>query len=412
MRLNKYGSAFRVSIIYLIFSALWIFLTDIILLRFIDDVEVYRSFSTLKGLFFIIASALIIYFLVNREVRIIQKARISIEQLKSYDTLTNVHNRSSFNEKVKSLLLSEQETSVILSDINGLKLINEMYSSQEGDNALLNYANIIKAVVDDDAFIARIGGDEFCVLMDGCNNDRLLSYVNEIKKRINEERIFDLPLTAAIGYACTRQNGNIHETLSVAEDRMLKNKLILQESASNSIVKSLETALFERSDETEQHANRMADLCVKLAQKLELSHNDINDLRLFAILHDIGKIGIEDKILKKPGPLTDIEYNRMKQHPSIGYKIASNVEALESISYYILTHHEWWDGNGYPKGLKGKDIPLLSRILSIVDAWDAMTNNRVYRTAMSKEDAIDELKRFKGTQFDPDLTKEFLKLVE
>ncbi|MEC9485622.1 MAG: diguanylate cyclase [Candidatus Izemoplasma sp.] len=349
--------------------------------------------------------------MVHKEVQKINNAQLNIKQLREYDTLTNVHNRSSYNEKVKELSMTGETVSIILSDINGLKLINEMYSSYEGDNTLINYANMLRDIVEDDAFIARIGGDEFCLFINGYNEDRLVNYVQEIKTKIIKERIFDLPLTVAIGYASTEETTNIHEALSIAEDRMLNNKLILQESASSSIVKSLKTALFERSDETEQHANRIADLCVQLGQRIGLSHNELNDLKLFAILHDVGKIGIEDKILKKPSRLNESEYKRMKQHPSIGYKIASNVEALEGISYYILTHHEWWDGNGYPKGLKDEEIPLLSRILSIVDAWDAMTNDRIYRNAMSKENAIQELIDYKGTQFGPMLIEEFLNIV-
>ncbi|MCF7925653.1 MAG: diguanylate cyclase [Candidatus Izimaplasma sp.] len=411
MIFNRYGSAFKVAIIYMIFSAAWILITDYMLLLSIDDTVSYQAYSTIKGLIFIITSSAIIYYLVNREVNIIKQAEMNITKLERFDRLTNLYNRHSFDEKLTQLAQEHKSVSVILSDINGLKLINEMYSSQEGDKTLISFSKLLKRVLPDNAFIARIGGDEYCSIIESCTKNDMVMWVETITHDISEKMQYDIPLTVAIGYAKTNDSAEIFNTLSIAEDRMMKNKLVLTESASNSVVQSLKTALFERSDETEQHANRMAEMAIKFGHKLNLSHNDINDLKLLAYLHDIGKIGIEDSILKKPAKLTKLEYNRMKQHPSIGFKIANNVEALESIAYYILTHHEWWDGNGYPKELYREDIPLISRILSIVDAWDAMTNDRVYRKAMSIDDAIKELKDNKGTQFEPKLVVVFLTLI-
>jgi len=128
------------------------------------------------------------------------------------------------------------------------------------------------------------------------------------------------------------------------------------------------------------------------------------------MLHDIGKVGIDDSILKKPGRLTDREWAIMKKHTEIGYRIAMSSPELEKIAEYILTHHERWDGKGYPYGLKGEEIPLLSRILAIADSYDAMTEDRVYRKAMSHEEAIEEIKRNAGTQFDPFIAELFLQI--
>jgi len=129
------------------------------------------------------------------------------------------------------------------------------------------------------------------------------------------------------------------------------------------------------------------------------------------MLHDIGKIGIDDKILNKPGKLTEEEWAIMKRHPEIGYRIARASHKLARIADYILTHHERWDGAGYPKGLKGEDIPLLSRILAVADAYDAMTEDRVYRKAMSKEQAVEEIRRNAGTQFDPLIANIFIETI-
>jgi len=134
----------------------------------------------------------------------------------------------------------------------------------------------------------------------------------------------------------------------------------------------------------------------------------MDELALLAVLHDIGKVGIKESVLQKPGPLTAEEWEEMKKHPEIGYRIAQNTPELATVAEYILSHHERWDGRGYPRGLKGEEIPLICRILAVADAYDAMTNDRTYRKAMSREKAIDEIRRNAGTHFDPQVADIFL----
>ena len=162
---------------------------------------------------------------------------------------------------------------------------------------------------------------------------------------------------------------------------------------------------------TEGHGDRMQELSGRMAEAMGMSRNEIEAMRLFAQFHDIGKVGIPDRILFNHGRLTEEEKREMKRHAEIGYRIAMSSPELSHISDWILNHHEWWDGNGYPFQLKGEDIPLQSRILSIVDAYDAMTNNRPYRNSLSKEEALMEIIRFKGTQFDPALVDTFVLTV-
>ncbi len=412
MKKIPYASAIRVSLIYLVFSTLWIVFSDYLLVLIFDDVNQYRNFSTYKGLFFIVVSALIIYYLVRSEVIYIKSMYEKMEVLENYDTLTHAYNRKKFNAEIERIEEEKQNVSIIMSDINGLRLVNELYSSQEGDKALQAYTKILRDALPKNSHIARIGGDEFCCILYDCNYDELVKHVQRIEKRVTDFKVFDIDCSVAIGYSNTcSEIQNVHEALFQAEDRLLKNKLLLKESASNSIITTLKTTLFERSDETELHAARLKTYCSKIGEALKMRHNEIDELNLLAILHDIGKIGIEDKILKKPGRLTPTEFNKMKQHPVIGYKIASSVPQLEAISYFILTHHERYDGTGYPKGIKGKDIPLASRILAVVDAYDAMTNDRVYRKAMPQSEAIKELEVNKGSQFDPDIVEIFLDLL-
>jgi HD-GYP domain-containing protein (c-di-GMP phosphodiesterase class II) len=143
-----------------------------------------------------------------------------------------------------------------------------------------------------------------------------------------------------------------------------------------------------------------------------LTQLQLDLLSLFASLHDIGKVGISDQILKKPGPLTIEEWDEMKKHPEIGYRICLSSPELTAISEFVLSHHERWDGTGYPRGLKHDEIPILSRILAIVDAYDSMTNDRIYRKALSKQAALEEIKDKAGTQFDPVIADAFIIMME
>lgn len=167
-------------------------------------------------------------------------------------------------------------------------------------------------------------------------------------------------------------------------------------------------ALEARDFITEGHADRLKHLAGTLGRAMGLSEAILANVRLLAQFHDIGKVGIPDRILFKPGPLTPEERREMQRHSEIGHRIALSSPVLAPIADLILKHHEWWDGNGYPLKLKGKDIPLECRILAIVDAYDAMTSDRPYRKAMPRDEALRELFRCAGTQFDPYLVQKFI----
>jgi len=182
---------------------------------------------------------------------------------------------------------------------------------------------------------------------------------------------------------------------------MFKRKLLDRKSSHSDILAAILASLFAKSEETEEHAQRLYELSKKIGNHFHLNSRDLDLLQLFTLLHDVGKIGIDDSVLKKPGKLTDKEWIEMKKHPEIGYKIAISSPELEPIADLIYTHHEHFNGKGYPQGLKGEEIPLLSRILSVADAFDAITHDRVYRKAASIEEAISEINKYSGTQFDP-----------
>jgi HD-GYP domain-containing protein (c-di-GMP phosphodiesterase class II) len=170
--------------------------------------------------------------------------------------------------------------------------------------------------------------------------------------------------------------------------------------------------LYAKSQETEDHGQRLGRYCQMIGKRLGLGQKCLSELYLVSKLHDIGKIGIDDSILNKPDKLTAEEWEKMRKHPEIGHRIAMATPQLQHIAKYILYHHERWDGKGYPRELKGEDIPIVSRILAVADAFDAMTEDRVYRKALPREIALAEIKRNAGTQFDPEIAKIFIDLMK
>ena len=197
-----------------------------------------------------------------------------------------------------------------------------------------------------------------------------------------------------------------------ADDAMYRQKLSHEQSNRSALVQSMMSMLEARDYITEGHSQRLQNMCAQLGEASGLSNLRLDDLRLLAKFHDIGKIGIPDQVLFKAGPLTDEEWIQMRRHSEIGNRIARHIPDLSAIAGLILHHHERWDGKGYPLGLAGSDIPLESRILSLADAYDAMTNDRPYRKALSHETAIAEIRKNRGIMFDPTLTDLFLKLYQ
>jgi HD-GYP domain-containing protein (c-di-GMP phosphodiesterase class II) len=192
---------------------------------------------------------------------------------------------------------------------------------------------------------------------------------------------------------------------------MYRQKLLMNKSHRSTVIDTMLATLDEKSMETEQHAQRLKNYSLALGRELCLSTRELDELELFAILHDIGKIGIDRDILYEPGVLSREQWREIKKHPEIGYRIASNTPELSRVAEYILHHHERWDGKGYPHGLRGEEIPLLCRILALADAFDAMTNDRPYRAAMTSQEALAEIRQNAGSQFDPFLADLFIKMI-
>lgn len=350
---------------------------------------------------------------INKMLTEIERRNTELLNFSYNDKLTGLRNRAYIDKCFDELDSKDEDNySIIMGDVNGLKLVNDTYGHRHGDKLIFSMADIIKGVCEEDDIIGRWGGDEFIVIVKNKGSVYNENLIHNIRNRCREIRDFGFAVSIALGIADNKELKSADTVMNTAEQRMYRCKLIEVNSSRNATIKSLEKTLYEKHSETEQHTQRVKYLSTKLGEKINLSEDKLNELELLGILHDIGKIGIPEHILMKQGKLTNEEWETMKRHTEIGYRIAKATPGVEHVANEILCHHERYNGTGYPRGLKGEEIPILSRIINIVDSFDVMTHKRVYKDAYSLNYAIDELKRCSGTQFDPKLTEEFIKLID
>jgi len=343
-------------------------------------------------------------------------SRIDTEREMAYmslhDRLTDLYNRVFFEEELKRLEDSRfYPISIISADVDGLKLINDTMGHSKGDDILRTFAAVLKSSMRKTDVIARFGGDEFAAILPIAATETAEKIIVRIRDAVNSYNLSGEGPLLSVSLGVATSNGPqepLIETLKFADDLMYRDKLYRSSSVRSQMVNTLLVTLAEKDQIASGHAARLQDLCMKLGNRIGLSPRQLVDLALFAQVHDLGKVGIPDKILFKPAKLSEDEWEIMKLHPEKGYRIAVSSPDLSSVADLILRHHERWDGKGYPLGLQREEIPIECRILAVVDAYDAMTNERPYSRARNHGEALEELKRCAGTQFDPEVVNEFL----
>lgn len=336
-----------------------------------------------------------------------------IEYLSYHDQLTGLYNRRYFEEELERLDVQRNlPLCIIMADVNGLKLINDSFGHQAGDELLVKVGEVLKKACRADEIISRIGGDEFVILIPNMEDDQAEDLIRRIITISEEETVAFVNLSVSFGWEMKRNaDEDIHEIFNRAEDYMYKKKLFEGPSMRGKTIGAIINTLHEKNKREEQHSQRVSCLARELAVVMNLPERDIEEIHSAGLLHDIGKIAIHEYLLNKPGKLTEEEFDEVRRHPEIGYRILSSVNDMAEMADYVLSHHERWDGKGYPRGLVGEAIPLQSRMIAIADAFDAMTSERSYRASMTEEDAAAELLKHAGTQFDPALVRCFIEGV-
>lgn len=342
-----------------------------------------------------------------------KKAEEKLIYLSYHDHLTGLYNRRFFEEELQRFNTEiNLPITIILCDINGLKLINDSMGHHVGDDLLIKAAAVFRKVRRSKDCIARIGGDEFALLLPNTDMPEAIQMIEHIKQLASMEKIGGIDLSISFGYK-TKHNKNekITDTLANAENHMYKQKIYDSKSMRSNTINLIMNTLFEKSKREMMHSKRVSELCEAIAVRMNLHKDDVNQIRIAGLMHDIGKIGIDEQILNCPGKLSDAEWEEMKKHPEGSWRILSSVEEFSELAIFVLHHHERWAGGGYPNGIQGEEIPIESRIISVADAYDAMTCDRTYRKALNEEAAKNEILKYSGTQFDPAIVNIFIEQV-
>lgn len=345
-----------------------------------------------------------------------KRADAMLRHVSTHDPLTGLYNRAFLEyEFHRRRELLPVPCLLISCDIDGLKMTNETLGHEAGDQRLIVTGVLLSELMAGGDIVARVGGDEFALFRAGAGQaqaERLCRQLRLSMESYNEMNR-DLFLSLSIGYAvATERPVELNSLFRDADNLVRREKLLRSQSTRSGIVQTMMTLLEARDFITEGHAERLENLVSGMAEWLGMPPSRMDDMKLFAKFHDIGKVGISDLILFKPGPLNEVERQEMTRHSEIGYRIALSSVDLMHVAEWILRHHEWWDGSGYPLGLAGTDIPIECRILSIADAFDAMTSDRPYRKALPATVAMGELNKNAGKQFDPDLIAPFEALLK
>ncbi len=327
-----------------------------------------------------------------------------------HDPLTKLPNRRFLEEEI-SRLEEEQvmPVSVIMADVNALKMTNDAFGHERGDALLINAAKVLKAACRRGDVVGRWGGDEFLILLVGANERGAEMAAQRIREMVRDSPLGDIPMSIALGWGTRSNPGQgILSAMKEAEEMMYRHKLIDGRDQRQMLLDRILSALSSRCHEDEDHRNRLKKICLAVGSAMNLSPREMEDLSLLTYYHDIGMIGIPPEVLRAEGPLTENQMEDIRRHPEVGYMIAQNVKEIVSVADLILLHHERYDGSGYPRGLKGDQIPIQCRIFALADAYEAMTSGRPYRRPLSHREALEEIASLKGIVFDPQVVEAFV----
>lgn len=360
-----------------------------------------------------------VIFLIIFDVTEKENAMKEIKTLAYNDHLTGLYNRRYLEEAFAKMNKAENfPIALILGDINGLKMVNDNYGMAIGDQLIIESVKLMRGIIPKECIMARIGGDEFMFIIPKADEIMINQLTDVLEKglektvHIGDNKEAEVFLSISFGYSIqNKYEKNMEFLIRESEFHLKKKKSYNERSTHSQMIVGIMSTLFQKSEREQKHSVRVGNFCEEIAKALDFDYEKTLKLKVAGNFHDIGKIGIDESILNKPGKLNDEEWETMKLHPLKSANILDNIREYKDIAEIVAYHHERIDGKGYPSGLKDKEIPLESRIIAVADAYDAMTEQRAYREPMTKKEAIEELYRCSGTQFDYDIVDAFVKNV-
>lgn len=343
-----------------------------------------------------------------------RKDEEQINYLHSHDSLTGLMNRRYFEERLKKCdIIDNLPISIIFADVNGLKLMNDIFGHASGDTLLKKAAEVLKRATGQDDLVARVGGDEFIILLPRTDASEAKKVIQKIKSMLPMEKVDAIKCDMALGFDTkTDTIQNIERIMGNAENEMYKEKTLNRKTVNTEMIDTIITTLFDISPREKNHSIAVGELCEKMGQVMKLSETKVKMLKEAGLLHDIGKVVLNDEIINKEGEFTEDEIQKIKQHSVVGYRILNLFDNTLDLAEGVYSHHEKWDGTGFPKGLMGEEIPIISRIISLAETYDKRMSEAKGNESMKKLDTINFIREKAGTYFDPTLTEIFIKMLE
>ncbi len=351
--------------------------------------------------------------------------RAELLDVATRDELTQLQNRRFYFRRAET---KSEPLSILMIDVDDLKAINDEFGHLVGDKVLRSFARILNSSSGDGHVTARLGGDEFAVIMPGADRREAELFSLQLWQKLADTPICEtehasIYLGVSIGSSGYPWGGStVEEITHWADTKLYANKLERKgfkqgrgdrrdDRLAAAVVEVLSTALDVRDKMTHRHARRVARTAAEVARFMQLSSENVSEIEYAAALHDIGKIGVADSILRKSASLDADEWKEMRRHSELGYQILKGIDFFQNAAEIVYAHHEHFDGTGYPRGLVGEEIPLGARVFAVVDAYDAMTSRRPYRDAILRDEALTEIAGYSGTQFDPKVVQAFLMVI-
>jgi len=323
------------------------------------------------------------------------------------DSLTGLYNRAYFDQEL--LRLDQPEywpLSILMGDLNGLKLTNDIFGHSKGDELLVAVSQVLRDVCRPEDSLFRWGGDEFIVLMPKLGKEEVIMVRERLQEALQGRVVCAIPVDLPLGCGTKEdESQDIRAVCQQAEEEMYWMKTINQTQFERETLNAIMNELYSRSSGEREHAERVSRLAEELGRHLGLGRDDLRGLRVSGLLHDIGKVALEPELLECTNPLEPETEWEMKRHPLVGFRLLNLLEETADLAAAVLAHHEWWDGSGYPRGLKGEEIPLFARILAVVETYD-----RVQADSVDKALAL--IREGAGYKFDPALSAAFLDMME